>query len=104
MRAILHASFCFDVNWVFLHVCTDALLAMRKLIWKSVLPWCSPRWPFFAIFRYGEKMHKMVRGDDNVYDELFSYACPKVGWPCRSPVFDLSLLSIVQYAFAVILH
>jgi translation initiation factor 3 subunit L len=27
--------------------------------------------------RYGEKVHKMSRGEEGTYDELFSYACPK---------------------------
>ena len=27
--------------------------------------------------RYGEKRQRMVLGDTGVYDELFSYACPK---------------------------
>ncbi len=31
------------------------------------IPWC----------RYGEKRQRMVIGDTGVYDELFSYACPK---------------------------
>ena len=28
-------------------------------------------------FRYGEKRQRMVLGDAGVFDELFSYACPK---------------------------
>nr|VDD26986.1 unnamed protein product [Brassica oleracea] len=51
--------------------------------------------------KYGEKMMRMQRFDDEafgVYDELFSYACPKFITP-SAPSFEEPLVNYNQDAY-----
>ena len=48
--------------------------------------------------KYSEKMVKMSGGDEGVYDELFSFACPKFITACP-PNFDEPLASHSQEAY-----
>eukprot|EP00252_Welwitschia_mirabilis_P004000 TRINITY_DN1412_c0_g1_i1.p1 TRINITY_DN1412_c0_g1~~TRINITY_DN1412_c0_g1_i1.p1 ORF type:complete len:528 (+),score=66.80 TRINITY_DN1412_c0_g1_i1:200-1783(+) len=48
--------------------------------------------------KYGEKMVRMQRGDEAVYDELFSYACPKFITP-SVPNYEEPLVNYNQDAY-----
>lgn len=48
--------------------------------------------------KYGEKMARMQRSDEAVYDELFSYACPKFITP-SVPNYDEALVNYNQDAY-----
>ncbi|AED93480.1 putative proteasome component (PCI) domain, translation initiation factor 3 complex subunit L [Arabidopsis thaliana] len=52
--------------------------------------------------KYGEKMMRMLRSDDEafgIYDELFSYACPKFITPSAPPTFEEPLVNYNQDAY-----
>jgi len=48
--------------------------------------------------KYGEKMSKLQQGDVHIYDELFSYACPKFVTPA-APDYDDSSANLNQEAY-----
>jgi len=48
--------------------------------------------------KYGDKMLRMQRGDKSVYQELFSYACPKFVTPAAPRYDEVPLLNYSQEA------
>lgn len=48
--------------------------------------------------KYNDKMAKMAVGELSLYDELFSYACPKFITPCP-PSFEDPSVNVNQEAF-----
>lgn len=49
--------------------------------------------------RLSDKVQRMQRGDESVFDEMFSFACPKFVTPAAPPSFDEPLVNYNQDAY-----